>query len=158
MAHAAAQRRVDDDAVADLDATDRLPHRRHLTGGIAAGDVGEVELHPGEAPARPDVVVIEADRVDLQQDVVRAEAGFLDILVLQNLGSPVLMKDYRLHAIPPQIAPSFAAAPRMPRNRRDHRQNAVTDHDAASSRRSRGHQHPRRWDRKVSRPAMPLST
>ena len=69
----------------------------HNSGHVGAGDVGQGELDSRQAPALPDVQVIQRTGLDSDDHFPRAGMGVRGVFVTKFLDSAVLVKSYRLH-------------------------------------------------------------
>jgi hypothetical protein len=64
----------------------------HLAADVTARDVGKRYLDAGEPLAKPEVQVVQGARLNPHQDLVRGDLGVRDLLLLQNLASPMRVK------------------------------------------------------------------
>src|SRR5436309_5708154 len=93
----AGKSRTDQGLVSRLAMGDARSDAFHNSGHVGAGDVGQGELDSRQAPALPDVQVIQRTGLDSDDHFPRAGMGVRGVFVTKFLDSAVLVKSYRLH-------------------------------------------------------------
>src|SRR5262249_50311173 len=102
-APAARQPRLDDDPVARADPAHGAPGLLHDAGDVAAGRERQREPLSRDAPARPQVEVVQGARLHLEEDLVFGRLRIGRLLDPELLGPSVLANDDRSHLTPAPI-------------------------------------------------------
>ena len=94
------------DPVAHGHPGDPRPHGLHHAGGVVAGGVGQGPGSGGVMNAAPDVglIGVDADGMDLDQDLPGAHLGLGDFFQLQDFGPAKFVHTDGLHGINPRGA------------------------------------------------------
>jgi hypothetical protein len=92
--------RIDETAIAHLPALHRWPDRRNFPGHIAAGDPGHRHRQSGHAAPHEDIEIIQAARLDPDEQIARADLRIRKIAI-DDILDPAVPFDHRcLHDLP----------------------------------------------------------
>jgi hypothetical protein len=94
---AAADARSDGDPIAGFEPRDVLADCLDDAGGVAAGDMGHLQIDTGEPAAGVDVQVVQRGGFDVDDDLVSIGLGIGEVAVLQHVALAVFFELNCLH-------------------------------------------------------------